>query len=151
MLGGQERLPGRGRSAESESQSKRRSDGGQVQECGGSRNISSGDKGNNRYRAPKKYEAMRPREVKQLAQHHAVHLQKREEQSSVSSKCVPCFHSLCSSPSIPFAPFPHPQCMLGPEKYLSQGSELLSRARSTRVRTPSPLLALPFPVPLLLA
>lgn len=34
---------------------------------------------------------LRPREVKQLAQDHTVHLQKRQELSSVSYKCVSCF------------------------------------------------------------
>lgn len=58
------------RSMESESQSKRRSDGGPVQEYGGSRSISSGGKGNSMYKAPKRCEAMRPREIKQLFQGH---------------------------------------------------------------------------------
>lgn len=76
---------------ENETQRKRRSDGGPVQVYGGSRSISSGGKGNSMYKAPKRCEAMRPREVKQLFQGHIVHLQERVEQSSVSSKCVPCF------------------------------------------------------------
>lgn len=108
MLGGQERLPGAGRSAESESQSKRRSDGGQVQECGGSRNTSSGVKGNSWYKAPKKYEAMRPREVKQLAQRHTVHLQKREEQTqSLVNVCHVFNHFvLAPEPHLPLLPNP---------------------------------------------
>lgn len=60
-----------------------------MQEYGATRNIGGGSKGNSMYKAPKRYDTMRPREVKPLAQGHKVHLQKKEEQSSVS--CVPHF------------------------------------------------------------